>query len=70
MSISAPANNATVNGIVNVVADASDNVGVDRVQFQIDGVDAGPHGLRCALRAGVGYADGGERAACGAGAGV
>ena len=42
VSISAPANNATVNGIVNVVADASDNVGVDRVQFQIDGVDTGP----------------------------
>ena len=63
VSISAPANNATVNGIVNVTADASDNVGVDRVQFQIDGVDAGPTDSDCALRAGVGHADGGERAA-------
>jgi glucose/arabinose dehydrogenase/PKD repeat protein len=42
VSISAPPNDATVSGIINVTADASDNVGVDRVQFQIDGVDTGP----------------------------
>ena len=35
-------NNATVNDIVTVTADASDNVGVAGVQFLVDGVDAGP----------------------------
>src|SRR5262245_45697557 len=36
-SISSPANNATVSGTVNVTASASDNVGVVRVEFYIDG---------------------------------
>ncbi len=36
-SITAPANGATVSGTVNVTASASDNVGVTRVEFWIDG---------------------------------
>jgi fibronectin type 3 domain-containing protein len=41
VSISAPANNATVSGSVNVTASASDNVGVVGVQFLLDGVNLG-----------------------------
>jgi hypothetical protein len=37
-SITAPANGATVSGVVNVTANASDNVGVTRVEFWLDGV--------------------------------
>ena len=37
-SITAPANNATVSGTVNVTASASDNVGVVKVEFYIDSV--------------------------------
>jgi hypothetical protein len=37
-SITAPANGATVSGTVNVTASASDNVGVVKVEFYIDGV--------------------------------
>ena len=40
-SITAPSNGASVNDIVNVTADASDNIGVDHVQFQVDGTDVG-----------------------------
>jgi hypothetical protein len=36
-SITAPANGATVSGTVNVTASASDNVGVNRVEFYVDG---------------------------------
>jgi hypothetical protein len=36
-SITAPANNATVSGTVSVTASASDNVGVTKVEFYIDG---------------------------------
>jgi hypothetical protein len=42
VSISTPANGATVSGTINVTANASDNVGVAGVQFQLDGVNAGP----------------------------
>ena len=41
VSITAPANGATVSGTINVTASASDNVGVAGVQFQLDGVNAG-----------------------------
>ena len=41
VSITAPANNAMVSGGVTVSANASDNVGVAGVQFQLDGVDLG-----------------------------
>jgi glucose/arabinose dehydrogenase/PKD repeat protein len=41
VSISAPSNGASVKDIVNVTANASDNVGIDHVQFQVDGTDAG-----------------------------
>lgn len=41
VSISAPANNATVAGTVNVTAAASDNVGVVGVQFVLDDVNLG-----------------------------
>ncbi len=36
-SISSPANGATVSGTVTVSANASDNVGVSRVEFSVDG---------------------------------
>jgi glucose/arabinose dehydrogenase/PKD repeat protein len=42
VSISAPANNAQVSGIVNVTAAASDNVGVTGVQFYVDDTSTGP----------------------------
>ncbi|HEX8411264.1 MAG TPA: Ig-like domain-containing protein [Thermoanaerobaculia bacterium] len=37
-SITAPANAATVSGTVSVTANASDNVGVSKVEFLLDGV--------------------------------
>lgn len=37
VNITYPPNNSTVSGIVNVTADASDNVGVTKVDFYIDG---------------------------------
>ena len=42
VSITAPAGGDHVNDIYNVTADASDNIGVAGVQFQVDGVDTGP----------------------------
>jgi glucose/arabinose dehydrogenase/PKD repeat protein len=42
VSISAPANNAQVSGIVNVTASATDNVGVTGVQFYVDDTSSGP----------------------------
>ncbi len=41
VSITAPANNASVSGVVTVTASASDNVGVAGVQFKVDGVNLG-----------------------------
>jgi hypothetical protein len=41
VSITAPANGATVTGTVSVTANASDNVGVAGVQFRLDGVNLG-----------------------------
>jgi hypothetical protein len=41
VAITSPANNAPVNDIVNIAADASDNVGVVGVQFLVDGVNFG-----------------------------
>jgi hypothetical protein len=41
VSISAPANNATVSGTTTVSANASDNVGVAGVQFKLDGANLG-----------------------------
>ena len=57
VAITAPANNAQVSDIVNVTADASDNVGVAGVQFFVDGVATGaedtaaPYGLAWDTRA-------------------
>jgi glucose/arabinose dehydrogenase len=42
VAITSPANNAQVNDIINVTADASDNTGVAGVQFLVDGVNSGP----------------------------
>jgi glucose/arabinose dehydrogenase len=42
VSITSPADNAQVSGIVNVTASASDNVGVTGVQVYVDGVSTGP----------------------------
>ncbi len=41
VSITAPANGATVSGTISVSATASDNVAVANVQFQLDGVNLG-----------------------------
>jgi hypothetical protein len=41
VSIAAPADGATVSGVVSVTATASDNVGVAGVQFRVDGVNLG-----------------------------
>lgn len=40
-TITAPANGATVSGTVSVTANASDNIGVDRVEFLLDGALSG-----------------------------
>jgi fibronectin type 3 domain-containing protein len=37
VSITSPSNNATVSGVVSVSANASDNVGVAKVEFSVDG---------------------------------
>jgi len=42
VSITSPADNAQVSGIVTVTASASDNVGVVGVQVYVDGVSTGP----------------------------
>jgi hypothetical protein len=41
VSITAPANGATVSGVQNVTATASDDVGVTQVEFFVDGVSIG-----------------------------
>jgi Bacterial Ig domain len=41
VTITAPANGGTVNAAVTVIANATDNVGVTSVQFQLDGVNLG-----------------------------
>ncbi len=41
VAITSPASTAQVSGIVNVTADASDNIGVAGVQFLVDGVNTG-----------------------------
>jgi glucose/arabinose dehydrogenase len=41
-AITSPADNAQVSDIINVTADASDNVGVAGVQFLVDGANSGP----------------------------
>jgi Big-like domain-containing protein len=41
VSMTAPANGATVSGVVTVSATASDNVGVVGVQFLLDGAPLG-----------------------------
>ncbi|HET9362100.1 MAG TPA: Ig-like domain-containing protein, partial [Vicinamibacterales bacterium] len=41
VSMTAPAAGATVSGTVNVSANASDNIGVTSVQFQLDGANLG-----------------------------
>jgi hypothetical protein len=41
VSISAPADGGTVSGTVTVSADVSDDVGVERVQFILDGINLG-----------------------------
>lgn len=40
-AITSPANGATVSGTVNIAATASDNIGVDRVEFLLDGATLG-----------------------------
>ena len=38
ISVTAPTNNAAVSGTISITASASDNVGVNKVEFYIDGV--------------------------------
>jgi hypothetical protein len=42
VTITSPANLSTVGGVVSITASAGDNVAVTGVQFQLDGVAAGP----------------------------
>jgi parallel beta-helix repeat protein len=42
VAIASPANGATVSGTVSVTANATDNVGVTGVQFQLNGANYGP----------------------------
>lgn len=46
VSLTAPANGATVSGSVTMSASASDNVGVVGVQFRVDGVNTGTEDTR------------------------
>ncbi len=41
VSMTAPANGATVSGTISITANANDNVGVASVQFQLDGANFG-----------------------------
>jgi hypothetical protein len=41
VTVTNPANGATVSGTINLTANASDNIGVSGVQFAVDGVDVG-----------------------------
>src|SRR5437867_7230149 len=41
VTVTAPSPNATVSGVVTITADASDNVGVGGVQFQVDQTSIG-----------------------------
>ena len=41
MSVTSPADGATVSGTITVTANASDNVGVAGVQFLLDGANLG-----------------------------
>ena len=41
VTVNSPGNGATVSGVVNIVASATDDVGVTGVQIMIDGVDFG-----------------------------
>jgi fibronectin type 3 domain-containing protein len=45
VSITSPLNGATVLGTISIDADATDNIGVVGVQFQLDGVDLGTEDL-------------------------
>lgn len=38
VSITSPANNTSISGIVNITANATDNVGISKVEFYLDGV--------------------------------
>ena len=42
VSMTSPANGATVSGTITATATASDNNGVVGVQFKADGIDIGP----------------------------
>ena len=49
VSLTAPANGATVSGTATVSANAADNVGVVGVQFKVDGANVGARGHDCAV---------------------
>ena len=41
VSITSPPNNATVSGPVDIIASATDDVGISKVEFYIDGINVG-----------------------------
>ena len=63
VSITSPAPNAQLTGIVTITAIASDNVGVAGVQFLVDGQLVGQEDTDSDLRADVGHAHGEQRRA-------
>ena len=44
-TVTAPVNNAVVSGTITLAADATDNIGVAGVQFQVDGLNVGAEDL-------------------------
>jgi hypothetical protein len=50
VSVTAPADNSTVSGTINVTANASDNIGVAGVQFLLDGANLGAEDVTADLR--------------------
>ncbi|MDE2172916.1 MAG: hypothetical protein KGJ33_03160, partial [Patescibacteria group bacterium] len=41
VSITAPVNSSTISGTISLAANATDNIGVQTVQFQVDGINLG-----------------------------
>ena len=63
VAVSAPANGATVSGVVNVTAGASDDVGVAGVQFRLDGQSLGAEDTSAPYEVELGHAHGEPRRA-------
>ena len=70
VSVTAPAEGATIGGSVNVTASAADNVGVVGVQFLLDGSPLGTEDAAAPYAVGVEHDDRRERAAHALGTGA